>query len=317
MFEKAIVLGIYGVTAVHAGSGSELSVIDLPIQRERYTQFPIIWGQSLKGVLRAEYKSKDDSEEKIKTGIIFGPEKDASEHAAAISVGDAKVLLFPVRSLKGVFAYVTCPMVLERFSEDLALARKSVEGTVTNLKPAEREGIVNNTSSSLVIEGKKLVLEDVLLVEEEEDLSKVIELIANFTPVSEEKLKEKLVIVNDDLFTAFVTMTTEIVARTRIDAGSGTVQAGALWYEEYLPSDALLYSVIAIGKPRLQGKNEIEKILKSLGAKDMEEVVNKIAEELATFDNSFLQIGGDETVGKGFVKVKVFGKSNKRIGKNE
>ncbi len=165
MFEKALILGLYSVTSVHAGSGAELSVIDLPIQRERHTGFPVIWGQSLKGVLRSTYKSielnekvnnktlrekleedlkefekkiketkneeqrkelerkKSEIESKLKsppkTTAIFGPETDkASEHAGAISVGDAKILLFPVRSLKGVFAYVTCPLILERFVED-------------------------------------------------------------------------------------------------------------------------------------------------------------------------------------------------------
>ena len=116
VFEKALILGLYSVTPVHAGSGAELSVIDLPIQRERHTGFPVIWGQSLKGVLRRVYERFDDSQDKEKTKVIFGPDTDkAHEHAGAISVGDAKVLLFPVRSLKGVFAYVTCPLVLERF----------------------------------------------------------------------------------------------------------------------------------------------------------------------------------------------------------
>jgi CRISPR-associated protein Cmr4 len=325
MFKEAILLGMHSVTPVHAGSGSELSVIDLPIQRERYTKFPIIWGQSLKGALRGEYVSKDESE--MYLDIIFGLEKDAQEHAAAISVGDAKVLLFPVRSLKGVFAYVTCPMVLERLSEDLELARKSDKTAIKNIKLDEIKrklnnaiggGIVNNTSSSLIIDDKKIVLEDILLEAKPDGLSMLIEVIEQFAPLSKEKLNEKLVIVSDDLFTAFVTMTTEIVARTKIDAGTGTVKHGALWYEEYLPSDTLLYSVIAIGKPRITAKDDESKILQSLNAKDMDEAVDKIADKLtATFNDSFLQIGGDETVGKGFVKVRVFDKFNKGVKRND
>src|SRR5229473_7214760 len=49
--------------------------------------------------------------------IIFGP-KDGSEHAGALIAGDARVLLFPVRSLSGVFAYTTCYDVLGRFKRD-------------------------------------------------------------------------------------------------------------------------------------------------------------------------------------------------------
>ncbi|KUJ92908.1 MAG: hypothetical protein XD40_1914, partial [Archaeoglobus fulgidus] len=157
MFEKAVVFGLYSITPVHAGSGAELSVIDLPIQRERHTGFPVIWGQSLKGVLRSRFRQleldekievesqkwkwkektkevlKEKADEFIKkveerkrdpllTEIVFGPATDgASEHAGAVSVGDAKILLFPVRSAKGVFAYVTSPIVIQRLKEDLEL----------------------------------------------------------------------------------------------------------------------------------------------------------------------------------------------------
>jgi len=342
MFEKALMLGLYSVTPMHAGSGAELSVIDLPIQRERHTGFPVIWGQSLKGVLRRAYEKFSQSKEK--TQVIFGPETDkASDHAGAISVGDAKILLFPVRSLKGVFAYVTCPLVLERFVEDakfmLKISKKN-EKEISESITKVREFIKSLTNSKeekgyheklmlsetnaivfgkdLIVErnGKRyVILEDLLFEAEINNNVKnaVVELLKRILPENiEDRIDKKLVIVSDEVFTAFVTTTTEIVARVRIDAGTGTVQKGALWYEEYLPSDTLLYSLITIGKPRIWGKNDKERkenekrIMRAFNCSILDDCVERIAEELKSI-GSYLQIGGNETVGKGFVRVKIWG----------
>ena len=56
----------------------------------------------------------------LHTGKIGG---EGNSHAGAITLTDARILAFPVRSLKGVFAWVTCPAVLERLARDLGLAR--------------------------------------------------------------------------------------------------------------------------------------------------------------------------------------------------
>jgi len=366
MFEKALILGLYSVTPVHAGSGAELSVIDLPIQRERHTGFPVIWGQSLKGVLRSNFRRlelkgvikvdnknwnwkeeanelySDKAEDYIKkveegkrdptlTELIFGPSTEgASERAGAISVGDAKILLFPVRSLKGVFAYVTCPLVLERFIEDLEFISKIDNKNNSKIIQNARKFIENNKTLSetnaivfgkdLVVEknGKKyVVLEDLLLEANVKDENKseeeIIGLLKEILPENaKDKIDKKLVIVSDEVFTAFATMTTEIVARVKIDANTGTVQRGALWYEEYLPSDTLLYSVVTIGKPRIWGRNDEErkerekKIKEVFGCDTLDDCVEEIAKNLESLAG-YLQIGGNETVGKGFVKVKVWG----------
>lgn len=386
MFEKALILGLYSVTPVHAGSGAELSVIDLPIQRERHTGFPVIWGQSLKGVLRSYFRklelNKDDGSkwidsawiyvagkredefkderekkraeesvksyiEKVKQGkrdpplteIIFGPSIEAaSEHAGAISVGDAKVLLFPVRSLKGVFAYVTCPLVLERFVEDINFMLKindvdqnsmdklvecvnDLRKLINTAKENKNKAIVFGDDVKVQRNGKAyVVLEDVLLEVvgnvENDKYKNPISLINQITPdevdISKIDISKRLVIVDDNVFTAFVTTTTEIVARIQIDAKTGTVKTGALWYEEYLPADTLLYSVIAIGKPKVWGKNEgereknEEKIKKLFECKDLRNCIDKIAQHLNSLAG-YLQVGGNETVGKGFVKATFWG----------
>ena len=57
------------------------------------------------------------------TGLnrLFGPETDASEFAGAISFGDAQLVAFPVRCVKGAFVYATSPIALARAARALAL----------------------------------------------------------------------------------------------------------------------------------------------------------------------------------------------------
>jgi len=243
-------------------------------------------------------KEKEEGESKLrelrelirnppKTKIIFGPiTEKASDHAGAISVGDAKILLFPVRSLKGVFAYVTCPLVLERFKRDLEIAGMKNDFEIPSVNYDE---VIISTNSSLV-DGDKVVLEDVILKDRREDIGNLANQVSVLSSVNVDE--NRIAIINNDLFRDLVKTATEIVARVKIDSMKGTVQSGALWYEEYLPSDCLLYSVIAIGKP----KKEVN------GLKTSDDV----KEELPNFNNKFVQIGGNETVGKGFVKIKIW-----------
>ena len=122
---KNSVLFVHALTSLHPGSGTALGAVDLPVQRERHTKWPLIPASSIKGVLRDACRPENEGE-KNKWEAVFGPEKieagsDAS-YAGALSFTDARILAFPVRSLNGVFAWTTCPGVLQRHARDLALA---------------------------------------------------------------------------------------------------------------------------------------------------------------------------------------------------
>lgn len=54
MFEAKSILYIYTETSLHAGSGRGLAAVDLPIQRERVTGYPMVQASGIKGRLRAE-----------------------------------------------------------------------------------------------------------------------------------------------------------------------------------------------------------------------------------------------------------------------
>jgi len=171
MFRKIKPFFIITETPLHPGSGSELGIVDLPIQRERHTDYPKIEGSGLKGSLREamEVSNKEmemNSQKKIRSkdkikykdveketdyiSLVFGPE-EGNEHAGSITFTDARILLFPIKALKGVFGWVTCPAVLERFKEDLIIT-----GQVEKLPVNDFSGLVNTypENSNLVILSK-------------------------------------------------------------------------------------------------------------------------------------------------------------------
>ena len=56
MFKKALPFFIHVITPLHAGTGQELGIVDLPIQRERHTGFPKIEASGLKGSIREVFE---------------------------------------------------------------------------------------------------------------------------------------------------------------------------------------------------------------------------------------------------------------------
>lgn len=123
---KRNLLTLYTRTPLHVGSGTSVEVVDLPIMRERITGFPIIPSTSLKGVLLQRTRetfangdharAKDIPEEaKLLFGAVEGEGENQKSNAGCLQIMEAKILAFPVRSLAGCFAWITCPAVLERF----------------------------------------------------------------------------------------------------------------------------------------------------------------------------------------------------------
>jgi len=300
MFEKAAMLFLYVETPLHAGSGTSLGIVDLPIQRERTTGYPIIQASGLKGCLR-EVAGNDV--QKIK--IVFGPDTQAaSEHAGAVSVGDAKILLFPVRSLIGVFAWVTSQDVLARFKRDAEMAGLSVPWTPTGPTADDRA----LAASNVVASDNRVVLEEFAFTAEPKPDAQAIAnwLAQNALPSGSEydywrqALPQRLVILPENAFRDFTQFSTEVISRIRLDDEKKTVARGALWSEEHLPSDTLLYATLFASKPRVREADLPD---------DWKQASDKVGEVLgfvkACIDGGRIQLGGDSTVGRGFVKVRV------------
>ena len=76
---EAMLMFVHALTSIHPGSGTALGVVDLPVQRERHTNWPTIAGSSLKGVLKAEARSSETGLDAPTLATVFGPDTDAAE----------------------------------------------------------------------------------------------------------------------------------------------------------------------------------------------------------------------------------------------
>lgn len=292
--QEAALLFIHAQTPLHPGSGTALGTVDLPVQRERHTQWPLIPGSTLKGILRDACRRAGGNNSDL--FAAFGPETvEADKHAGALSMTDARILAFPVRSLRGVFGWVTCPAVLERLVRDVNLV--GVDGAALQLPNAPaKDKALCKAQSPLLTDGNKLVLEE-FEFERSDDTAALAQWIAGhgfceddeFTP---ERLKSHLVVLRDDDFTHFVRHATEIIARVGLDYERKTVRSGALFYEEFLPTESLFYSVVLAAPSRREGHG-----------KSARDILAYLHGKLPRV----LQIGGDETIGKGLCAVRLDG----------
>ncbi|HZR43958.1 MAG TPA: type III-B CRISPR module RAMP protein Cmr4 [Ktedonobacteraceae bacterium] len=294
-------LYIYTETPLHAGAGSGLSSIDLPIQRERTTQYPMIQGSGIKGKLRASLEGDRESltpEAREMVDIVFGPPSTSgthSDHAGALIAGDARLLLFPVRSLNGVFAYTTSYDILSRFRRDIERAQTG--STVDwDIPPALTEQVLVAEKNDVSTDNTIVLEEFSFEVKADPQITKIAKWIASHalpdlgTAYWPEKIKSSLVILPNDVFRDFALYATEVITRVRIDRLKKTVETGALWTEENLPTDTLLYVPLYANKAR---------------KKDSRIDEQQVLAQIATLNNRYLQLGGDETVGRGIVRIRV------------
>ncbi len=277
MFSKVTPIAIRAVTPIHAGIGRGLGLIDMPIQKEKHSGIPKIEGSTIKGCMREHYRVKKGKEDIDK---LFGAE-DGDKNAGIIGFTDAKLLFYPVSTFSGIFAYVTCPYLLNRYFEDMALSSNS---------------FTENSKVEKITDGKYVKIREICTSEDKEENNKIIldeysfEIEKNISieafNINKLDLKDDkyVVAISDDDFIEIITLSREIITRNRIDESTGIVKDGALFTEEYLPAEAILYTLALQNSIVDEGK-----------------LYNNYIKNLPTMT----QIGGNATVGKGIVKMKI------------
>ncbi len=322
MFKSAKPMFLIVETSLHAGSGSDLGIVDLPIQREKHTDYPKIEASGIKGGIREVFStqpnlaqlergwnitSEKDENYKEAISLTFGPEQ-GDLYAGALGFTDARLLLFPVKSVAGVFGWITCPAVLERFKQDLQICNTDFQHSITSTNCLPDD-------SNLIVADKKIVLEEYTF---DVETNQTVNELANWLservlPADDEysywreKMRTDLVVLSDDDFRDFVTLSTEVIARIKINQETGTVQEGALWYEEYLPSDSILYS-LALTTPIFQ-ENGADKGIFQLTDQEKEEKHDESKKVMEFFEDGLpdvIQLGGNATIGKGIVRTKIY-----------
>lgn len=269
-------------TILHCGSGQSVGIVDQPIIRERATNLPIVPGATLRGVLRAHLSAQKDNGPLTKA--LFGPlAKDGAESfAGALSITDAHLLLLPVRSLYGIVAYATCPFILQRYKKALGIAIDL---------PAESKDKAHVGKDSENIAADKVVFEELDIdavkggkaQEWAECLSKVMHA-DDKDEAARVDFQQHFVILPDDVFAYLAETATEVRTRIRMNQDTGVVDNGALWTEENLPAECVLWGSYSFNESTKQYQSEYEELFK-------------------TAANILLQMGGNAGVGSGLVQM--------------
>ena len=297
-------LSLFSRTPMHVGAGSSVGVVDLPVIRERATGYPVVPGSSLKGVLadlwsedweRVETKVKDErtGEEKIKVSIVrkkdsnlirlFGSDDANAACAGALLVGESRILTFPVRSARGGFAWLTCPLVLNRLKRDFA---PKMDLSAVELGTEEK----CFAPETLVLDGA-VILEEYAYGKKDDVPSSVLETLATVSadPLWLHELKEHLAVVPDDIFKYFVLNACEVAQHVKIDDETGVASDGALFVQENVPSEAMFTCLVrAVNRPKMEAAAALAALEKKLQ------------------DNgNLLQLGADATTGLGWCSASL------------
>ncbi|HBK54750.1 MAG TPA: type III-B CRISPR module RAMP protein Cmr4 [Xanthomonadales bacterium] len=312
---KSHLFHLHALSALHVGVGQAIGNVDLPIARERASHLPFVPGSGIKGVLRDAWTERD------KAGVsdLFGPERiDKGDDAftGALAIGDAKLLLLPVRSLAGVMAWATCPFVLRRYRADHELTHSA--NRLPKIPEVEGGHARITAGSTLNAEGTTLVLDDLDIVADNDHAAADAwaehfrqSLFAGGSSEDIELAKHhfdsRFVILSDDDFAFLAETGTEIRARVRIDPGRGVVEDGALWYEENLPAETVLWGLIGVGRSRdgTSGKSGANGNGNGNGSKDAASMSQQFTQHLKK--PLSLQMGGKATIGRGLVRFSLVG----------
>ena len=284
-------ISLQAVTFLHPGTGSTTGIVDLPILREVHTQYPMIAGSGIKGSLRdkAEQtwnKSHPDIE------ILFGSAVDGEQElkaGGAINVTDARILAFPVRSLQQVFIWVTCPMVIQRLLRDINLVGLNLTTFNFTGQPEAETAWVTDDNTLI----SPLILEELdFQAKPHPPAQQLAELIQSLLIEDSGFDAKRLAIIPDQDFQHLVRYATQVSARIRLnDRKTTDGDGGNLWYEETLPPETIMYSLVLCHVSRQKN----EKIAATAVAKKLDSLLA----------NGFLQIGGNETIGQGWCCVKI------------
>jgi len=303
MFAAAEGMFMYVESSLRVGSGEDRREVDLPLQREVATGYPLLPGSTLKGVLRSRARSLEVPAEWL--GLLgSGPEADDRQPSSVV-VSDAIPLLFPVRSLTGLFAWVTSLEVWARFRRDLATyGVKLAEPPALPALAPETAGVA--PESPLIGSKQTLVLEELSFpIQAADEVGALGAWLAEQTfpdePVFDfwrQRAARSVVLLPEGAYRYFVTHATQVVPRIRIDPKTATAAPGSLWTEEYLPPETLVYALVGVNLLETPPPG-IKK------ASDVTDWVRGLAP-------GHLQMGGGQTLGHGIVRVRWTGKAPAR-----
>ena len=275
---------LHVISPLHVGAGRGVGHIDLPIVREKATNWPYVPGSAVKGVIR------DKVENDPLIDVAFGKkdkDRDVDTSAGSLVFSDASIVCLPVRSFYGTFAWLSSHLALKRL-------RHLRINDIPTVKETDKVIVMKENRLSSP-DSKKVYFEDIDLTMEP-DATNALEPICRALSGSvfheerdwQEIFNQRFALVHDDIFSFFCEMGTEVNARIRIKDEIKTVAKGQFWYEESLPIETILSGTVWCDK--VWGG--------SSGGMTAEKLMDNFCKD-PYYD---LQIGGKASTGKGRVR---------------
>jgi CRISPR-associated protein Cmr4 len=282
---------LHALSPTHAGIGRGVGYIDLPIDRDGVTGWPIIRGSSFKGVWRDWAVQQKLAN--VQQAFGRADQEGESANSGALIPTDAHLVCLPVRSFRGTFAWTTSALCLHKLRRTLDLAGvRDLPEAPSSLADTDAHHFDGDGTKTALTEEKHVYLED-------------LDFIARACPIAtawagkiaawafpddsqwQEQFKKRFVVLPDSAFNFLCETGTEVHTRVRIDDESKVVAKGALWTEESMPAETILCGVIQCD--RVFGRNGEDITPTGL--------LDRFAKDPLT-----LQIGGKATVGRGQVR---------------
>lgn len=298
---------LHALSPTHAGIGRGVGYIDLPIDRDGVTGWPIIRGSAFKGVWADHYRAtKEAREAKTDEGRLlkaaFGVAgDDNNSNAGALIATDAQLVCLPIRSFRGTFAWCTSPLCLQVLHRSLELAGvKKLPPAPSGLADNAAHYAVDKEKKTALREGERIFLEDLDFTAQgcptaTAWAAQIAGWVFPADEVWQEQFKKRFCVLPDVAFDFLSETGTEVHTRVRIDDDTKTVVGGALWTEESLPAETILAGLVQCDRVFSKDGKDVE----VAGAKlDAETLLKRFA----TNDPSkplVLQIGGKATIGRG------------------
>lgn len=272
--EQFAVAGLYTETLLHCGAESAAGFVDLPVQRERHTNYPVIPGSTLKGVLRDDFSVEGNADRDALRREFFGWED--STNAGSVAFGDGILVAFPVRSTGAPFHWVTCPLALQRAFRNMG------DRTTVPDDPGQGRAWAAGPERDIALE--ELVVRTKGYAGNADTQSAVARALLRLIPNTQEFsylttiFADRLLVLRDEDFQEIVETGTEVLTRIKLNSQGTTAtltetDRGNMFVEELVPSDTLFLAP-------LRGDRSFRDHLPPL-----------------------IRLGGDETVGRGLTHV--------------
>lgn len=279
---KIYPLIIKALSPIHVGSGEATGDVDQPVIRDSIG-IPFIPASSLKGAIKAYLPTN------LK-GLLGSEPGERETKPSQVKIFDAYPILFPVRSLIGLYAYATSPYLLSWFLnmvESLNMEEYNFS-YVLRVGSEEDAYCVNPELFDLKkispsLEGQSLFNEETFrlnTVNDQEGKFKKF-----FTEVMDVDDVDRIVMVDDSRILSLIEKSIMRTTRVALEEDVKKVRQRSLWTEEYVPRNTLYLSYISF-----EIKSDNQSLFESL---------------LKELDGSTIFIGGLETIGRGLIQLKI------------